>query len=321
MLREGFGLELVKAPSVPGELWHPTVQKCLLRRLGGGKKTEGGKKTLGEKKALGVLYLDLYGRAGKTRGAALYTLRGASAVLSADLPHTPPDLPHTSPDLHLDLPAAALVCSSGDALSHPQLVALFHEMGHALHALLGRTTFQHFSGVRVPLDFVEVPSTLFERFALSPPLLSKWATHEGEPLPLALAETICAKRFPAIAFQRQAIAALLDLELHGETPPATADEVRAIAARLAARHGALDGPIPTAIFSHLGGYGAGYYSYLWAREISSQIWDSHFEPSPLCRSKGESWIRALSHYNETGEFVYPLSLAIDTFDSNQHGGK
>ena len=40
-------------------------------------------------------------------------------------------------------------------------------------------------------------------------------------------------------------------------------------------------------FSHLNGYGAGYYSYLWARVFSSNIWGKLFEDDPLSREAGE----------------------------------
>jgi hypothetical protein len=41
-------------------------------------------------------------------------------------------------------------------ISHAEVETLFHEFGHALHSMLSRTEFQHLSGTRGKLDFVEV---------------------------------------------------------------------------------------------------------------------------------------------------------------------
>jgi hypothetical protein len=41
-------------------------------------------------------------------------------------------------------------------MSHSELEVLFHEFGHALHSLLSKTQFQHLSGTRGAMDFVEV---------------------------------------------------------------------------------------------------------------------------------------------------------------------
>lgn len=93
ILDQSFGLRMLPCPSAEGELWHPSVRKMLLSVRWQGRDDE----------PVGILYLDLFQRAGKRGHAALYTLRvgmkdqqgqgGQSA--SAD-----------SPELMLQLPAA-----------------------------------------------------------------------------------------------------------------------------------------------------------------------------------------------------------------------
>jgi intermediate peptidase len=87
----------------------------------------------------------------------------------------------------------ALVCNfpkpgsdgSPPLLEHNEVVTFFHEFGHALHSVLSRTEYQHFSGTRTNVDFVELPSHLFEYFAWDERVLGKFARHHatGAPLP------------------------------------------------------------------------------------------------------------------------------------------
>ncbi len=44
---------------------------------------------------------------------------------------------------------------------------------------------------------------------------------------------------------------------------------------------------PQLRFSHLVGYGARYYSYLYARSVASAIWQTSFQDDPFSASAGK----------------------------------
>src|SRR2546426_9552381 len=69
---------------------------------------------------------------------------------------------------------------------------MFHEFGHALHALLTRVDYPRLAGTNVPTDFVEFPSQFNEHWALEPTVLAHYAKHyqTGQPMPRALVDKI-----------------------------------------------------------------------------------------------------------------------------------
>ncbi|GFP88278.1 probable mitochondrial intermediate peptidase mitochondrial [Phtheirospermum japonicum] len=135
-----FGVKFHEIPLGPGESWHPDVLKLSLYH-----PDEGD---------LGCFYLDLKSRKDKHPICAHFAIKGGRRIS----------------DTEYQLPIVALVCnfsrssrtSQSVLLHHSDVETLFHEFGHALHSLLSRTDYQHFSGTRVALDFAETPSNLFE---------------------------------------------------------------------------------------------------------------------------------------------------------------
>ena len=71
-----------------------------------------------------------------------------------------------------------------------EVETLFHEFGHALHALLAQIRYRSLAGV--PRDFVELPSQILEHWATEPEVLAVYARHwqTGAPIPGDLVERI-----------------------------------------------------------------------------------------------------------------------------------
>jgi metallopeptidase MepB len=116
----------------------------------------------------GYLYLDLYPRPGKYGHAAQFSLQPGFLY----------------PDGSRRYPTAALVCNFSKPttmkpglLNHKELVTLFHELGHGIHDLVGRTTYSSFHGTSVVRDFVEAPSQMLENWCWIPSVLKDLSNH------------------------------------------------------------------------------------------------------------------------------------------------
>src|SRR6185437_16192538 len=75
-------------------------------------------------------------------------------------------------------------------ISSDDVNGMFHEFGHALHALFSTVTYPTLGGTA--RDWVELPSQLNEHWALDPKVLANYAVHykTGAPMPSALVEKI-----------------------------------------------------------------------------------------------------------------------------------
>jgi intermediate peptidase len=191
LFRSLYGVSLSVEPVQDGELWSPDVFKLAVSEENGS--------------LLGHIYCDFFSRAGKPHQDCHFTIRGGRERA---------DGTYQNPVVVLMLNMAAPGWRSPTLLSPSALDNLFHEMGHAMHSMLGRTKYQHVTGTRCSTDFAEVPSTLMEYFAADPRVLARMNKHfrTGESLPFHVIEKICAtkKIFAAAEMQTQLVYSAVD---------------------------------------------------------------------------------------------------------------
>ncbi|MFC1845666.1 M3 family metallopeptidase [Candidatus Dependentiae bacterium] len=164
---------------------------------------------------------------------------------------------------------------------------LFHEFGHAMHHILGRTRLASFGGTAVKRDFVEVPSQMLEEWLWDQEVLKMVSKHyqTGQSLSDEIIKKIQAfKKFDRGWFwQRQSLFALLSLAYFKEGAQKDLEKVWRQLEKTILRNTA---PDPDnhhyASFGHLLGYGACYYSYIWSRVLSQDVFE-HIDKDGLLR--------------------------------------
>jgi peptidyl-dipeptidase Dcp len=182
-------------------------------------------------------------------------------------------------------------------LTWDNVTTMFHEFGHALHAMLTTVAYPRLAGTNVPTDFVEFPSQFNENWALYPAVFAHYARHyqTGEPMPQALVDKIKrAKTFnQGFATTEYVAAALLDMAWH--TLPQGPQVANVDSFETAAlQHFHVDVPaVPpryrSTYFAHIwgGGYSANYYAYMWAEVVDHDAFAWFTEHGGMTRANGQ----------------------------------
>nr|CAH8876190.1 unnamed protein product [Trichobilharzia regenti] len=300
-----FGLRLEVVPVESGETWHPSVVKVNIYSSNEKHSTE----------LIGTVYCDLLDRPGKPAQDCHYTIRGGRCVFNDS--NTPS---YQSPIITLQLTISPSQSKSvPPLLSLGQVENLFHEWGHALHSMLARTRYQHVTGTRCSTDLAEIPSTLFEHFALDSRVTLEYARHwrtgrRPDPTEMKILEQLFIARGlgQSVEVSQQATYAILDQSLHSGPP----EDILLPCARLT--QDSMDGLWPASTqllsdiqckvglsdwlncspghicawphrFTHLVNYGGRYYAYLMARAGADLIWRRYFSKDPWNSSSGQ-WV-------------------------------
>jgi peptidyl-dipeptidase Dcp len=183
-------------------------------------------------------------------------------------------------------------------LTFDEVTTVFHEFGHALHAMFSDVTYPRFAGTAVPRDFVEFPSQVNEMWATWPEIVANYAVHHetGEPMPAELVERVLAiETFnQGFATTEYLAASIIDQAIHELAP----EDVPAADHLMEYEHGVLEaaGAAVAAVppryhypyFSHIfGGYAADYYSYIWSEVLDADAVEWFRENGGLSRRNGD----------------------------------
>lgn len=219
---------------------------------------------------LGVFYSDYMPRASKRSGAWMSNFReqqeGVRPLICNVASFTKPagDLP--------------------SLLTIDEARTMYHEFGHALHGLLTQCKYKGVSGTSVAQDFVELPSQIMEHWAVEPEVLKMYAKHyqTREVIPDSLIAKIENQALFNQGFMTTELlaAAILDMEMHCLTTMEGFDVLQ-FEKQLMDKLGLIPQIAPryrSTYFNHImGGYAAGYYSYIWAERLDTDAFEAFKE--------------------------------------------
>lgn len=197
-------------------------------------------------------------------------------------------------------------------LTFDEVTTMFHEFGHALHGMFSDVRYPQFSGTNVPRDFVEYPSQVNEMWAVWPEVLKSYAKHHetGAAMPKDLLDKVLATQTFNQGFEttEYLAASLLDQAWHQLSPEAvpSANEVVAFEEAALERAGVKLDEVPpryrSTYFSHImGGYAAGYYSYIWSEVLDADTVEWFKGSGGLKRENGDHFRKTLLSRGGAGE--------------------
>ncbi|GAA2233459.1 M3 family metallopeptidase [Streptomyces amakusaensis] len=234
---------------------------------------------------VGLYLVDAHTRPGKRGGAWTGMLRPQAHATAAR--------PVVVNTFNIAPPGPGRPC----LLETSEIVTLFHEFGHALHALLSNVRYPAHSAPGVPRDFSEAPAQVHETWAFRENLLGHYARHHltGQPLAQEWIKHLGRQHSTGVHMLVEILgAAAVDWAWHTLPDREVGWDAAQIEAQGAARWG-LDAmtEIPpryrSGYFDHVfhGPYGAGFYAYLWSEIIAANLVEALEQRGGLTRAAGD----------------------------------
>jgi Zn-dependent oligopeptidase len=153
-----FNIKFIKIKS-PTLLWHKDVITYSILDAETNKK-------------IGYLYLDLYSRNGKYKQTRCFCLH--------------PSCMYPFSKKIYQVPVSAIIASfTHKLLNFQDVISLFHEMGHVMHHIFSKTKYIILSGINVEGDFIETPAQILDLLCWEKDVIKELSSHykTKQPLP------------------------------------------------------------------------------------------------------------------------------------------
>lgn len=183
-------------------------------------------------------------------------------------------------------------------LTRGDVQTFFHEFGHALHGVLGKTELATQAGTNVKTDFVELPSQILEEWLWDKDILRSVSHHYQTGRKLSereLKRIIATKQFDRGLFiNGQGRYALFSLDCFATGADKDPDTLWK---QLNKKYHS-DKIVHTdskffASFGHLTGYGAKYYGYLWSKVFALDVFAQIKEHGLLDPVIGKKYVETI----------------------------
>ena len=253
---------------------------------------------------IGILYTDYYPRNGKRAGAWMSNFRGQSNIDGEFITPLVVNVGNFSKPTE-GKPAL---------LSFDEVNTLFHEFGHGLNGLFGKSVYP--GAKRSPVDFVELPSQIMENWASHPEVLKMYAKHyqTGEPIPDELIQKIINSQYFNKGFEtvEYLAASILDMNWHMLNDVSNIDVIKfeeislnkiGLIPEVASRYQSTN-------FNHIfgsDGYSAGYYGYMWSGVLDSDAFGAFLQNGLFDKNTAESFRRNILEKSGSDD---PMNLYI-----------
>ncbi|AFU67665.1 Zinc-dependent oligopeptidase A Dcp [Psychroflexus torquis ATCC 700755] len=253
---------------------------------------------------LATLYADFHPRAGKRDGAWMTIYKDQYKLNKKE-----------------ERPQVSIVCNftkptktKPSLLTFNEVTTLFHEFGHALHAMNANTTYPSLSGASVYWDFVELPSQLMENWCYESEALKLFARHyqTDEILPTKYIEKIkeSSNFMEGLQTTRQVSFGKLDLAWHALESMNSIEKVKDtedLAFKNIELLPDIESTCMSTAFGHIfqGGYSSGYYSYKWAEVLDADAFE-YFKEKGIFNNEVAKKFR--DNVLQLGGTVEPMAL-------------
>lgn len=274
-----YGIDVTYNPEV--SVWHETVKYYDVFKDGN---------------LIAGFYLDPYSRPSKRAGAWMDPLIQRNFTFGKRVK-----------------PVAVLVLNQRDngKMSIDNIETLFHEFGHGLHHMLTTVDMPGYSGTNVQWDAVELPSQFMENYVWDKEQLKLMSKHEvtGDQISDELvANLLNYKSYMASsALRGQLWFSLSDMTIHTSNVT-TASECKDIFMKIRGdlKFESMEEYYANRVYSFLhifgGGYAAGYYSYLWAEVMSSDVFEKFKEEGIFDKAVCDKFLNTILSQGSVEDF-------------------